>query len=504
MRARRVVAGACACLGLLAAGASATPPLTSSPAAAEGAALEIVGPDQAAIAGTGAVDAPPATVPTPTPFAYPEDGSIVSAASTSVTTTASPVDGTASALSEVTTLSLFKGEITADAVRGSVTSAGTVGGLAGSTITNLVVLGQPIGTPGANARIPLADWGYAVLLGQSTSQGSGAQPSWRGTITALLVHLDADHGGLLAGTEIRVGFADAFAQTPPTPTTTAATTAPTTTTTTSRPRPQAPVEKPTAPSTSGLGADLRARATDSASARAGTGPVVVAPPDVTPQLTANHYVFPVYGPAGYGDTFGAPRGDVSGGWHHGDDIFASLGSPVLAVADGTVFSVGWNDVGGYRLWLRDEGGNEFYYAHLSAYTTLAVDGRRVHAGDVLGFVGNTGDAQGTPYHLHFEVHPVAMLFLGYDGAVDPTKYLEAWKRLEDIRILPAIPFAGSHGATPAAPAPGAILLESSDISTANGLDPDSLVKAMNGPPTVELGPGGVSRLPVPLPVLDRA
>jgi len=105
-------------------------------------------------------------------------------------------------------------------------------------------------------------------------------------------------------------------------------------------------------------------------------PVLLTPPDVTPKLTAGGYVFPVYGPSAYGDTFGAPRGDVAGGWHHGDDIFAPLGAPLLAVADGTVFSVGWNHVGGYRLWLRDRGGNEFYYAHLSAYTSLAVNGRQ--------------------------------------------------------------------------------------------------------------------------------
>ena len=88
---------------------------------------------------------------------------------------------------------------------------------------------------------------------------------------------------------------------------------------------------------------------------------------------------------------------------------------------------------------------------------------------MLGFVGNTGDAQGTPFHLHFEVHPVSMLFLGYDGAVDPTKYLDAWKRLEDIRILPAVPVYASQqaGAASIAPAPGAMLLESSDISTAS-------------------------------------
>ena len=214
----------------------------------------------------------------------------------------------------------------------------------------------------------------------------------------------------------------------------------------------------------------------------------------------------MYGPSGYGDTFGGPRADVSGGWHHGDDIFAPLGAPILAVASGTVFSVGWNPIGGWRLWLRDQAGNEFYYAHLSAYSKLAVNGTHVKAGQVLGFVGNTGDAQGTPFHLHFEVHPVSMLFLGYDGAVDPTKYLDAWKRLQDVRILPAVPFDQPQVEISAAnaPAPGAILLESSDISTANGLDPGSLKRAMNGPATVDVTGTGLGQLPTPLPNLDRA
>jgi murein DD-endopeptidase MepM/ murein hydrolase activator NlpD len=476
-----------------------------------GLAITIVGPDQTVIAATPAVDAPPSNEPAPAPFAYPADGSVVSAASASATTSASAPDGTAAALSEVTTLSLFGGEIAADSVRASVSSAGTIGDLSDSTLTGLVVLGQPVAAA-ANTQIPLADWGHAVLLGQSTSQNAGPPPSWRGTITALVVHLDVDHGGLAAGSEIRIGFADAFAQAAPPPPTTTATTA---TTAPPAPRPHSPVKKPKPkpkpePPAKSAGADVRAADTRRPTPTpAENGPLVVAPPDVTPKLTANRYVFPVYGPAAYGDSFGAPRGDVSGGWHHGDDIFAPLGAPVLAVADGTVFSVGWNDIGGYRLWLRDQGGNEFYYAHISAYSTLAVDGRHVRAGDVLGFVGNTGDAQGTPYHLHFEVHPVAMLFLGYDGAVNPTQYLDAWKRLEDIRILPAVPFSvpgvgGSGARATTVPAPGAILLESTDISTANGLDPGSLTRAMNGPPTVDLTPGGVSQLPAPLPVLDRA
>jgi Peptidase family M23 len=198
---------------------------------------------------------------------------------------------------------------------------------------------------------------------------------------------------------------------------------------------------------------------------------------VSPKLTAGGYVFPVFGPSAYSDTFGAPRPDVS--YHHGDDIFASLGAPILAVADGTVFSVGWNDIGGNRIWLRDSKGNQFYYAHLSAFSTLAVNGAQVHAGDVIGFVGNTGDAEGTPYHLHFEVHPVSLLFLGYDGAVDPTPYLNAWGHLTDVRITPAVGGGGPPvPTTSTAPAPGAILLQWNDISSASGLDPGSLQRAL--------------------------
>ena len=57
-------------------------------------------------------------------------------------------------------------------------------------------------------------------------------------------------------------------------------------------------------------------------------------------------------------------------------------------------------------------------------------GKRVHVhrGDVIGFVGNTGDAFTTMPHLHFEIHPRSLLRLRYDGAVDPTRYLEEWLR----------------------------------------------------------------------------
>ena len=269
-----------------------------------------------------------------------------------------------------------------------------------------------------------------------------------GNCTPISIALNTS--GLPAGTTILIGYAEVAAQAAP-----------------PAPSPQKP---PKAPKTS--------KATTRAGApEPGTGIPVRQPPQVTPRLTAGGYVFPVYGPSSFVDSFGGPRSDVSGGWHHGDDIFAPLGAPILAVASGTVFSVGWNAIGGNRLWVRDGQGNLFYYAHLSAFTPLAINGNKVNAGDVLGFVGNTGDAQGTPTHLHFEIHPVGLIGLGYDGAVNPTTYLQAWKHLQDVS------FAGGNAWAPAhslgnAPKPGAILLTVSDISNADGLVPGSLERAV--------------------------
>jgi hypothetical protein len=157
------------------------------------------------------------------------------------------------------------------------------------------------------------------------------------------------------------------------------------------------------------------------------------PLEVTPPLGVRNYVFPVADRSDYSDTYGGFRGDVPGNWHHGDDIFAALGTPVLAVADGTLNRVGWERLGGWRLWVRDAMRNEFYYAHLSGYSPLALRSRHVRAGDVIGFIGNTGDAFTTSPHLHFEIHPHQLLRLDYNGAVDPTRYLDAWPHVEHAR-----------------------------------------------------------------------
>jgi murein DD-endopeptidase MepM/ murein hydrolase activator NlpD len=193
--------------------------------------------------------------------------------------------------------------------------------------------------------------------------------------------------------------------------------------------------------------------------------------------TLDGYVFPVFGTASFGDSFGGPRPNMPGGWHHGEDIFAPEGTPILAVADGTVHMIGFIPIGGYRLWLRDRSGNEFYYAHLSAFSPLAVEGNEVQAGDVIGFVGDTGDADGGAPHLHFEIHPAAMLGLGYDGVVAPYPFLVAWRRAEDVSFADGRIYVAT-GSSSALPLPGAVLLQADDIGPLSGLVPGALEKAL--------------------------
>jgi murein DD-endopeptidase MepM/ murein hydrolase activator NlpD len=398
-------------------------------------------------------------------FSYPQDGSLLQAATVTGRRSESGGGATVRAGADVTKLSLFGGEITADAVVARVSATLENGNGSAdfgySSVTNLTVLGQPA-TAAPHLRVALGDWGHAYTLEEEQVAPKQGAPSYHAWVTALDIWLDADHDGLPKGTRVLVGYADALASAPA-----------------RAPSPSAPAKPPaSAPPTgaapSGAG---KAKGPPNVLNDLGLFPKLVLPPPVSKTITSGGYVFPVYGPSGYADTFGAFRGDVSGDWHHGDDIFAPLGAPVLAVADGVVFSVGPNRVGGNRLWLQDDAGNQFYYAHLSAYTPLARNGTHVHAGDVLGFVGNTGDAAGGPYHLHFEVHPASLLFLGYDGAVDPTPYLDAWRHLQDVHFPTGVAWAPQplHSLLPPA---GAILLQSTDISTASGLDPASLRRAL--------------------------
>lgn len=113
--------------------------------------------------------------------------------------------------------------------------------------------------------------------------------------------------------------------------------------------------------------------------------------------------------------FGAPR---EGGRreHHGVDIFADRGTPVLASVEGVVRRANETPVGGRVVWLRDAGEpRSLYYAHLD--TQFVRRGQRVGIGDTLGLVGNTGNARTTPPHLHFG------LYVRGQGPIDPLPFI---------------------------------------------------------------------------------
>jgi peptidoglycan LD-endopeptidase LytH len=108
------------------------------------------------------------------------------------------------------------------------------------------------------------------------------------------------------------------------------------------------------------------------------------------------------------DTWGAARG--AGRKHEGVDIFAPTGTPVLSVSDGLVVRVGEDPLGGQivTVW---GAGNRRYYAHFSRFGPFKT-GEIVREGDLIGFVGQTGNARTTPPHLHFGVYTP-------DGAINP-------------------------------------------------------------------------------------
>jgi murein DD-endopeptidase MepM/ murein hydrolase activator NlpD len=125
------------------------------------------------------------------------------------------------------------------------------------------------------------------------------------------------------------------------------------------------------------------------------------------------FLFPVVGGATYVDDYGDPRGQ---GRHQGNDLMAQKGTPVIAVANGVV-TLHHSGRGGYMLYLRNSA-HEWLYIHLNndvrgndgqggrktAYASGLRTGVRVRAGQEIGYVGNSGDAEGGASHLHFEEH----------------------------------------------------------------------------------------------------
>jgi Peptidase family M23 len=148
-------------------------------------------------------------------------------------------------------------------------------------------------------------------------------------------------------------------------------------------------------------------------------------------------VFPVLGATHYSDDFGQPR---AGGAHQGIDILAAKRSLALAAEAGKIKFWTTSATAGCMLYLYGASGTTYYYIHLNndltrnndnrgkcvagtAYAPGLKDGAKVAAGQPVGFVGNSGDANGLHAHLHFEVHPNG------GKAVDGYPYLQAAQHL---------------------------------------------------------------------------
>jgi len=112
---------------------------------------------------------------------------------------------------------------------------------------------------------------------------------------------------------------------------------------------------------------------------------------------------PVDGAVSFTDTWGDPR---SGGrTHEGVDMIAARGTPLVAIETGTIKRMGNGGLGGITIYLTGAGGDQYYYAHLDAWAPGLSVGQAVSVGELIGYVGNTGNAQYTVPHLHFEFHP---------------------------------------------------------------------------------------------------
>jgi hypothetical protein len=155
-----------------------------------------------------------------------------------------------------------------------------------------------------------------------------------------------------------------------------------------------------------------------------------------PTAAPDRILFPIVGPAQWTDDFGAPRGQ---GAHEGNDILSDWRAPVVAVETGKVQIHNGSERAGCMLYLYGKSGTTYLYIHLNndmtpkndgrggckpgvAFAPDLVDGGKVRAGELLGYVGSSGDA-GATNHLHFELHP------DDGGAVSPYRWLRKGDRL---------------------------------------------------------------------------
>jgi murein DD-endopeptidase MepM/ murein hydrolase activator NlpD len=114
------------------------------------------------------------------------------------------------------------------------------------------------------------------------------------------------------------------------------------------------------------------------------------------------------------NTWHAPRGGNR--LHEGQDIFAPRGTPAYSATGGYIYNIGENRLGGQTVSVIGAGGRVYYYAHFDSYASGIAEGDYVTPETVLGYVGTTGNAQGTPPHLHFGIYTAT-------GAINPLPLL---------------------------------------------------------------------------------
>ena len=124
------------------------------------------------------------------------------------------------------------------------------------------------------------------------------------------------------------------------------------------------------------------------------------------------------------DTWGAAR--AGGRRHEGIDIFAPKGTPIIATTSGLILRVGENRLGGNVVWILGPGGQRHYYSHLDRFGDLKPRDLVV-SGDIVGYVGNTGNARGTPSHLHYGVYALGT------GAINPFPLLQQAQSVSSLR-----------------------------------------------------------------------
>ncbi|HEX8051892.1 MAG TPA: M23 family metallopeptidase [Thermoleophilaceae bacterium] len=295
--------------------------------------------------------------------------------------------GRASASAGVAHVNLFDGLVRASSVR--VAASSGPGGRRAGRVAGLRIAGAKRGTVTRRRGYDLDGYGRLVVLAAG-----------RHGITGMRATLTRKYRGTPRGTTVTIAFASASARDAVRP------------------------PKPTEPDRGGSGGRK-----GGGHKRSKEPPRRKAPRTPESRLraisTKGGFAFPVkMGEHHYSDDWGAARQNT--GHHEGNDVFAPAGTPVLAVTDGTLRRVGTARVPGNRLYLYSDSGDYYFYGHLSSFESDAREGAEVKAGQVLGFVGSTGDAEPTPPHVHFEIHP------GGGGPVNPYPFLRAWEKKRDV------------------------------------------------------------------------